>query len=95
VHQLFADFKKAYDSATREAPGVKLTTHLHLVPRSRMLGAMPPLPQYAFMAWRSIKAQGQIYLYLCCNLGLDDELNLFKQENSFKIFCLNLVYLRS
>jgi hypothetical protein len=45
--------------------GVKLTTHLHLVPRSRMRGAIPPLPQYAFMAWCSVKkAQGQLYLYL-------------------------------
>jgi hypothetical protein len=31
-------------------PGVKLTTHLHLVPRSRMRGAIPPLLQYVFMA---------------------------------------------
>jgi hypothetical protein len=38
--------------------------HLHLVPRSRMSGAMPPLPQHAFMAWCSVKAQGQLYLYL-------------------------------
>jgi len=30
---------------------VKVTTHLHLVPRSRICGAIPPLPQYAFMAW--------------------------------------------
>jgi hypothetical protein len=29
--------------------GVKLTTYLHLVPRSRIRGAAPPLPQYAFM----------------------------------------------
>jgi hypothetical protein len=28
---------------------VKLTTHLHLVPRLRMRGAVPPLPQYIFM----------------------------------------------
>jgi len=34
--------------------GVKLTTHLHLVPRSRMCGAIPSLPQYAFMAWCSV-----------------------------------------
>jgi len=27
-----------------------------------MSGAMPPLPQYAFMAWCSVKAQGQIGL---------------------------------
>jgi hypothetical protein len=30
---------------------MKLTTHLHLVPRSKNCGAIPPLPQYVFMAW--------------------------------------------
>jgi hypothetical protein len=35
--------------------GVKLTTYLHLVPRSRMRGAIPPLPQYVFMAWCLVK----------------------------------------
>jgi hypothetical protein len=34
---------------------------LHLVPRSRMRPAIPPLPQYAFMAWCSVKAQGQLH----------------------------------
>jgi hypothetical protein len=34
---------------------MKLTTHLHLVPRPRMLGAIPSLPQYALMAWCSVK----------------------------------------
>jgi len=29
-----------------------------------MSGAVPPLPQYAFMTWCSVKAQGQLYLYL-------------------------------
>jgi hypothetical protein len=31
-----------------------------------MRGAIPPLPQYAFMAWCSVKekAQGQLYFYL-------------------------------
>jgi hypothetical protein len=29
-----------------------------------MSGAVPPLPQYAFMAWCSVKAQGQLYIYL-------------------------------
>jgi len=28
-----------------------------------MSGAIPPLPQYVFMAWCSVKAQGQLYLY--------------------------------
>jgi len=30
--------------------GLKLTTQLHLLPRSRMRGAILPLPQRAFMA---------------------------------------------
>jgi hypothetical protein len=29
-----------------------------------MSGAIPPLPQYAFMASCSFKAQGHLYLYL-------------------------------
>jgi len=29
-----------------------------------MSGALPSLPRYAFMAWCSVKAQGQLYLYL-------------------------------
>jgi hypothetical protein len=45
---------------------VKLTTNIHLVLRSRIRGAIPPLHQYALMAWCSVKnkAQGQLYLYL-------------------------------
>jgi hypothetical protein len=35
--------------------GVKLTTHLHLAPSSGMRGAIPPLPQYVFMAWYLVK----------------------------------------
>jgi hypothetical protein len=34
---------------------VKLTIHFHLVPRSRMRGAIPPLLQYVFMAWCLVK----------------------------------------
>jgi hypothetical protein len=40
--------------------GVKLTTRLHLVQRSRMRGAVPPLSQYAFMTRCSVIAQGQL-----------------------------------
>jgi hypothetical protein len=42
----------------------KLTTHLHLVPRSRMRGAISSLSLYGLMKWCSVKAQGQLYLYL-------------------------------
>jgi len=34
---------------------VNLTTHIHLVPRSRMRGIMPPLLQYTFMACCLVK----------------------------------------
>jgi hypothetical protein len=32
--------------------GVKLTTQVRLVARLRMIGAIPLLPLYAFIAWR-------------------------------------------
>jgi hypothetical protein len=34
---------------------VKLTTRLHLVPRSSMRGAIPPLSQYVLMVWCLVK----------------------------------------
>jgi hypothetical protein len=42
---------------------MKLTTHLHLLPRSRMRGAIPSLLQY-LMAWCSVEAQVHSYFYL-------------------------------
>jgi hypothetical protein len=36
---------------TKKRPGLKLTAHLHLVPKLRMCGIIPPLLQYVFMAW--------------------------------------------
>jgi len=36
-------------------PGVELTPHLHLVPKLRLRGAIPPLLQYVFMAWCLVK----------------------------------------
>jgi hypothetical protein len=50
-----------YQMGTRGSfPGVKrpdryLTTHLHLVPRLRIRGAISALTQYVFMAWCIIK----------------------------------------
>jgi hypothetical protein len=44
--------------------GVKLTTHLHQVPRSRNEWSYIPLLQYSFMAWCLFKAQGKLYPYL-------------------------------
>jgi hypothetical protein len=36
-------------------PGRKLTIHLHLLQKSRMRGAISPLPQYVFTAWCLVK----------------------------------------
>jgi hypothetical protein len=41
----------------------KLTTRLHLVPRSKNEWSYTFTLQYAFMSWCSVKAQGQLYLY--------------------------------
>jgi hypothetical protein len=42
---------------------MKLTTYLHLMPRSRMHGAITPLPQYVFMALCLVKHRDfNIYL---------------------------------
>jgi hypothetical protein len=42
--------------------GVKLTTHLHLEPRSKNVRRYTSTPQYAFTAWYSVKAQGKLEL---------------------------------
>jgi hypothetical protein len=36
-------------------PGVKLTTHLHLVPRTKNVWSYTSTPQYTFMAWGSVE----------------------------------------
>jgi hypothetical protein len=43
---------------SKAAGRVKQTIHLHLVPWSVMSGVIHPLPQYAFMAWCSVKRTG-------------------------------------
>jgi len=41
-----------------------------------MRGTIPPLPQYAFMAWFSVKgkAQGQLYLYFTSSTKYNTQL---------------------
>jgi hypothetical protein len=43
---------------------VKLTTHLHLVSRSKNAWTYPPLPQYAFMAWCLFKHRDNFTFYI-------------------------------
>jgi hypothetical protein len=44
-----------------------------------MSGAIPPLPQYAFMAWCLVKAQRQLYL-----LPLEPQNAQYYVQNQFK-----------
>jgi len=53
-----------------------LTTHLHIVPRLRICGAVPqlPPPPYVFMVWCLVKHTAQtpslyLYLYLTTFIG--------------------------
>jgi hypothetical protein len=66
---------------------------LHLVPRSRMRGAMPPLPQYVIMAWCSVKAQGQIYLYflLVGKHNYIDHVSIYKSRHSITVYVLTVI----
>jgi hypothetical protein len=72
-------------SLGQNGQGVKLTTHLHLVPRSRMCGAIPPLPQYVFMAWSLVKHRDSFtffYLFISMTRYFQlSEIDLLEQMN--------------
>jgi len=60
-----------------------------------MLGVLPPLSQYAFMAWCSVeeKAQGQLYLYVIIYGNLILSLYMcqtFKLQFTPKMFVINV-----
>jgi len=62
--------------------GVKLTTHFHPVPRSRIPGAIPPLPQHAFMAWYSLKiTRTTLPLPTQLHNRQDIDMNLHRRED--------------
>jgi hypothetical protein len=67
---------------------MKLITQLPLVLGSKMHGAIPPLSQYAFMAWCSVKAQGQFYLYI---LPLLTSYKCCKFTMKFMLFHFNVM----
>jgi len=64
-----------------------------------MRGAIPPLLQYTFMARCSVKAQGQLYLYLTCTLtdtnGVLSEKNSQFPFHSLLLFFVFLAFLVS
>jgi hypothetical protein len=68
----------------KAAGGVKLTTHLHLVLRSKNEWCYTSTPQYAFMAWCSVKHRGiftLLLLYFTCTFKIPRP---FKSEDWIK-----------
>jgi hypothetical protein len=60
---------------------VKLTAHLHLLPRLRMNGAISRLPLYAFMEWT-----GTIVALPSFNLSFEENYQGTKMANRLLIF---------
>jgi len=56
-----------------------------------MHGAIPPLPQYAFMEWCAVKAQGQLYLFTLLYL-LPNKQSCYKQDNRCKNTCYSFCF---
>jgi len=51
-----------------------MTTHFHVVPRSRMCEAMPPLPQYVSMTWRLVKHRDNFtFTFITLDIEKSDE----------------------
>jgi hypothetical protein len=55
-------------------PSVKLTTHLHLMWRLRMCGAMPPLCQYAFMTHTG-KILAFYFTWFCFSISMSHKIS--------------------
>jgi hypothetical protein len=72
-------------------PGRALTTYLHLLQRLRMRGAIPPLPQYFFMAWYLANHRDNIKRHdssVCIALGygLDDQGSRVRSQRGLGVF---------
>jgi hypothetical protein len=56
------------------------------MPRSRISGVIPPLPQYAFMVWCSVKAQVAVTCFKALTgLNVENYRNFRISGNLFKI----------
>jgi hypothetical protein len=61
------------------------------VPRSRIRRAIPPFSQYAFMAWCSVTAQGQLYLIQFRNAPLNNTKNETSRLQLSVYFCRDIL----
>jgi len=51
-------------------------------------GAVHPLPQYVFKAWRLVKAQAKLYLYLIANNTFSLDLHIRWKDRIKDVHCL-------
>jgi hypothetical protein len=52
--------------------GVKPTTHLHVMPKSRMCGAVPPLSKRVFIEWCLINIWTSFFFFCLYNHGVSN-----------------------
>jgi len=70
-----------------------MAPRLHVVPRSRMRVVIPTFPQYAFMAWCSVKAQGDNFTfciqsfiqYFCLKVKFTGRKNIGNHQCGFDV----------
>jgi hypothetical protein len=68
---------------------VKLTTRLHLLPRSKNEWSYASTPQYAFMAWCSVKSIGTtLPFYYLWSIVLLEKLTVTQIVKKFPAFCV-------
>jgi hypothetical protein len=60
-----------------------------------MSGAIPPFPQYAFMAWCLVKAQGQLYLFKVDIQCSNSPQSIHSQQDYINITFENAVFQNS
>jgi hypothetical protein len=71
-------------------PGREADHSLYLMPRSRISRAIPPLPQYVFTAWCSLKAHEQLYIFTFTQLAYRNRHSFFVFEGSRKLNTLSV-----
>jgi hypothetical protein len=60
-----------------------------------MLGAIRPLPQYAFLAWCTVKARGQLYLYIARDREKERERIYFLVQTSRPVYINPIMVVKS
>jgi hypothetical protein len=63
---------------------MKLTTHLHLLPRSRMREAIPLLPQYVFMTWCLVKHRDNFNFYYFIFIFFPNRCTFYLNSGEFR-----------